>query len=159
MLAAVSPSGRFENLGGGYRSAASNPVTFGGNTPNVRQAVSPPNSILPGVQNPIKNSSARPTRGTNVTIPYARLALNLPTEMNPPIEQGEVLFVMRPSGPVPRMNGGSPNYTSTVLSLDRLNKMLATDPKAVMADGSPFGQFGVGANGKPEDNLTHMKKW
>ena len=79
--------------------------------------------------------------------------------MNPPIEQGEVLFVMRPSGPVPRMNGGSPNYTSTVLSLDRLNKILATDPKAVMAAGSPFGEFGVDAEGKAKDNLTHAEKW
>lgn len=160
MLAAVTPSSRFENLGGGYRSAATNPVTFGGNAPGVRQSVAPPTSVMPGVQAPIHTSSAKPSRGTNIVIPYSRVAFNLETDMQHPIEQGDVMFVERPDNDYVPRYGGAPNYASKVLSLDKLNNILARqdDMDVVMdADNSPFGEVTSGSKGDIEP--ANHTKW
>ena len=103
MLAAVaSEASSYEGLrnyivGGGrptdVRSFDSN---------GVRQPMGLPNGLVPGVQQPIPTSSARPGKMTNQRIVYSRVQTQFPRDCGAidliPVNEGDVVFVHRHDG-------------------------------------------------------------
>jgi hypothetical protein len=68
ILSTVTGALGYENLGGGYKQPTSRITNVPSRDGNgVRQAMGLPNGLVPGVQNPIPTSTARPgSRQTNV---------------------------------------------------------------------------------------------
>lgn len=134
MLSAVSSgSSRYENLQNFIlRGGGRNPVAAarGFDQSGVRQPTSQPTAPIPGMQNPIPTSSARPGKATNQRIPYARLCHHFAESSNPyakgeEIDVGDIVFVHRSSASntVP-VFGGAPNRLSRIGNLLQINGML-----------------------------------
>ena len=68
----------------------------------VRQAMGLPNGIVPGVQNPIPTSTARPGKQTNQRVVYTRVQNQFHKECGSvarvPVMEGDVVFVFRQDG-------------------------------------------------------------
>lgn len=126
MIAAVNPSTQYENLTnyilGGKRSAPTDvPQQL---APSARLANAKPTDPIKA-PSLIPNSSQKPTRGTNIRIPYARYFFSTPAELDhqqrlKPIGEGDVVFVHKKSC----ISGHGPNRNIKVTTIAVLNKML-----------------------------------
>ena len=94
----------------------------------VRQTLSLPNGAVPGVQNPIPTSSARPWKPTNQRITYSRVQTAFPKSCGAidltPVREGDAVFVHRQDGLT--SVGKDTNRTSRVATLMQLNGVLGS---------------------------------
>jgi hypothetical protein len=92
----------------------------------VRQPMGLPNGAVPGAQNPIPTSSARPSKPTNARIVYTRVQTAFPKACGAiditPVCEGDVLFVHRQDGST--SVGRDTSRTSRVATLQQLNNVL-----------------------------------
>ena len=134
-LLTVTEALGYENLGGGSYKQSTNRITnvpgsAGGN--GVRQPLGLPNGAVPGVQNPIPTSTARPGKQTNQRITYARVQTAFdkgPSNISRmPVMEGDVVFVFRHDGTnTPGVvSGRDVGRTSRVASVAQLNAMFAS---------------------------------
>ena len=94
----------------------------------VRQTLSLPNGAVPGVQNPIPTSSARPGKMTNQRIVYSRVQTAFSKSCGAidltPVREGDAVFVHRQDGLT--SVGNDTNRTSRVATLMQLNGVLGS---------------------------------
>lgn len=131
ILSTVTGALGYENLGGGYKQPTSRITSVPSRDGNgVRQAMGLPNGIVPGVQNPIPTSTARPGKQTNQRVVYTRVQNQFHKECGSvarvPVMEGDVVFVFRQDGTnTAGLNSGHDvSRTSRIASILQLNKML-----------------------------------
>jgi len=94
----------------------------------VRQPMAMPNGAVPGAQNPIPTSSARPSKATNARIVYSRVQTAFAKSGGAiditPVREGDAVFVHRQDGMT--SVGHDTNKTSRVATLQQLNNVLGS---------------------------------
>lgn len=110
-------------IGGGRPTAVR---SLDGN--GVRQPMGLPNGLVPGVQQPIPTSSARPGKMTNQRIVYSRVQTQFPKGCGAidliPVSEGDVVFVHRHDGK--NTQGHDHARVSRVATVGQLNRMLGS---------------------------------
>ena len=126
----VSPSPRFENLGGGYKTDSSlggegfDSVAF----ITGRKPLNLPTDALPGISTPIPTTTQKPNRTSNIPIVYPRTSSAY-------VQSGEIVFVDKYSdGGIgnkranPGMRGGAGVSNARVATIEQVNSILASEP-------------------------------
>ena len=130
MLAAVmSESQLTEGLRGYLLSGGRRPTDVRAfDQSGVRQPMGLPNGAVPGAQNPIPTSSARPWKATNARIVYSRVQTAFSKSCGAiaitPVREGDAVFVHRQDGMT--SVGHDTNKTSRVATLQQLNNVLGS---------------------------------
>lgn len=132
LLSTVTEALGYENLGGGYKQPTSQITSIPSRDGSgVRQPLNLPTGIVPGVQNPIPTSTARPGKQTNQRIVYTRVQTQFHKDgcghvASVPTMEGDVVFVHRQDGTnSPGVNSGADTArTSRIASVTQLNEML-----------------------------------
>ena len=130
LLETVTQSLGYENLGGGYKQPTSRITSVPSREANgVRQALGLPNGPVPGAQNPIPTSTARPGKQTNQRIVYTRVQNQFDQGCSNiariSVMEGDVVFVFRQDGTnTPGINSGHDvGRTSRIASMAQLNQI------------------------------------
>ena len=138
-MRAVTPSGVYENLAGGYKTGS----RLGGEGfdsvgyVSGRKAMQPPTAQPPGPNVPIPTSTQKPNQMTNVGIPYARTCLSF-------VEAGEVVLLSKVTDAGRASNahaavrtGAGTGSLATICSVESANAELA-DAASTATPGRPL---------------------
>ena len=151
-VAAVSSAPTFGGLTGYKRPLLGNPTKVPSNLPSFRGRRTTPGSDVKAPR--IENSKNRQDRGTNVTIPYARICpIDHESDLGR-IQKGDVVFTSRYQVDVSHVNF---QRKERVVGIDYLNRKLGSDGKQLPMGVDIHPNWSVGKTvvlgGNTSDNM------